>query len=368
MAATEFPITTASGMGPLPEWLEAACGRKCLERAFVAARLPEAVVRDPSLVIPHQSMVEIFAQAARASGDPAAGLKIGLASKPGDLGTWLRYAVGGATLRAALDRVAWAMPLFQRGPVFSLVETEAGAVWHYRTPRYRNIDRRHHSEHVVPMLLAFLRNYLGRAWLPQWIETDTARDGREDLLAELLGTPWRMGGPAISIPLSRSDLAAPTRDPDHARLAPTSLQVRANLEKGREDITAALAALILLDLAEEQVGIEHAAARLQIGVRSLQRRLAVAGQSYRDVLQKVREEQARALLSETRLSVAEIAYSLGYTEPGNFTRAFTGWTGMAPTAYAHAVLQARQFLPASVRAPAAPAAQPPDQADTPGSA
>lgn len=48
---------------------------------------------------------------------------------------------------------------------------------------------------------------------------------------------------------------------------------------------------------------------------------------------KVRMAKATELLAETRATVTEIAYSLGYASPFAFTRAFAGHLGMPPSAY-----------------------------------
>jgi AraC-like DNA-binding protein len=58
--------------------------------------------------------------------------------------------------------------------------------------------------------------------------------------------------------------------------------------------------------------------------------LAAQDCSYRDLSMAVRHERACTLLQEGRLSVGEIAKSLGYTHTSNFIRAFKGQTGLSP--------------------------------------
>ena len=75
------------------------------------------------------------------------------------------------------------------------------------------------------------------------------------------------------------------------------------------------------------------ARQLHVSPRTLHRRLAHEGTSYRALREALRREQALQLLGKTRNSVAEVAAALGYSEPSAFFRAFVGWTGMAPTEY-----------------------------------
>lgn len=76
--------------------------------------------------------------------------------------------------------------------------------------------------------------------------------------------------------------------------------------------------------------IEQVAAAAGVGKRSLQRYLSALGLNYSDLVERVRLETAVRLLSTTDESVDAIAYSLGYTDPANFSRAFRRWLGMAP--------------------------------------
>lgn len=68
--------------------------------------------------------------------------------------------------------------------------------------------------------------------------------------------------------------------------------------------------------------------------RTLQRRLAESGLSYSRLLADLRFDKAAKMLGDTKeISIIEIAYSLGYSQPSHFTRAFRRWTGVSPKKY-----------------------------------
>ncbi len=69
---------------------------------------------------------------------------------------------------------------------------------------------------------------------------------------------------------------------------------------------------------------------LAMSERNLTRQLGRAGTSYSRLLARVQSERASNFLRNRELSIAEIAYRLGYSEPAAFTRAFTQWTGESP--------------------------------------
>jgi len=75
------------------------------------------------------------------------------------------------------------------------------------------------------------------------------------------------------------------------------------------------------------------AARLGITCRTLRRRLANAGLTFRAIRYDLLRSQAERMLREDRLPISEIAFLLGYSEPSTFHRAFRSWTGRSPTAW-----------------------------------
>jgi AraC-like DNA-binding protein len=79
--------------------------------------------------------------------------------------------------------------------------------------------------------------------------------------------------------------------------------------------------------------LEQVAAQLHMSPRTLKRRLLEQDSSFQAILDSVRLEQARQLLSETRKSVDAIAATLGYSDASNFNRAFKRWLGVTPAVY-----------------------------------
>ena len=70
-----------------------------------------------------------------------------------------------------------------------------------------------------------------------------------------------------------------------------------------------------------------------INPRTLQRLLADSGRSFNNIVNSVRAERAREMVRNGNHQVSDIAYSLAYSDPAHFTRAFVRWTGMTPRNY-----------------------------------
>jgi AraC-like DNA-binding protein len=79
--------------------------------------------------------------------------------------------------------------------------------------------------------------------------------------------------------------------------------------------------------------IEEVARTLGVGPRTLQRQLKEEGLCYATLAEEVRARLAGEYLNDPALTISEIAYLLGFSEPSAFSRAFRRWTGRSPQAF-----------------------------------
>ncbi|MDG2336237.1 MAG: helix-turn-helix domain-containing protein [Myxococcota bacterium] len=78
---------------------------------------------------------------------------------------------------------------------------------------------------------------------------------------------------------------------------------------------------------------EEIARRIYLSRRTLVRRLAESGTSFRSIVEAHSRRRAEQLLADHNLTIAEIGHRLGYTDPANFGRAFRRWFGCSPSAH-----------------------------------
>jgi len=75
---------------------------------------------------------------------------------------------------------------------------------------------------------------------------------------------------------------------------------------------------------------EIIAAELNLAPRTLQRRLDEQGSSVKQIVDALRHQMSVEYLDQDHLSIKEIAFSLGFNDPSNFSRAFRRWEGRTP--------------------------------------
>ena len=91
--------------------------------------------------------------------------------------------------------------------------------------------------------------------------------------------------------------------------------------------------------AGESARIQAVAARLNMSSRTLQRRLEGERTIFMQLVDKHRKQLAHDALAHTERSITEIAYTIGFSDPSNFSRTCARWFGCSPAAYRRRIRQ-----------------------------
>jgi AraC-like DNA-binding protein len=151
-------------------------------------------------------------------------------------------------------------------------------------------------------------------------------------MERVLACPVRTGASWNGWALSRDTFQLPLRRRDPALgnlLQRQADEAIARLPPGEGvilDVRRALASRI----GGGDTRIQTIARTLSTSTRSLQRRLSTSGVSYQRLLDLARKDAAERYLTDPRLSIGEVAYLLGYSEPAAFHRAFRRWHAITP--------------------------------------
>ena len=160
---------------------------------------------------------------------------------------------------------------------------------------------------------------------------------------ELLDLPWQAADPTLlRIVLGRAE---------------TMLKTQGRSDTLVDYVTAAIAAQGF-----SEANCDSVASSLDLSRRTLQRRLAERGSSFRQLLEAVRMSEALEGLADPDLPLMMLAERLGYAEPSAFSHAVRGHFGKAPSALR---LELVSSLSARGKAPAINSTESSDHLGTP---
>ncbi|MEM1429133.1 MAG: AraC family transcriptional regulator [Pseudomonadota bacterium] len=331
----QIPMTHGTGMGPLPDLLEIQAGSRAITRVFAAEGVPLGLIEDRVHWLPLASLAGLFEGAARETGDPVFGFSVGVDMQPVEYGLWARFALQAPTLGEAIARLSRYMYLHQIGGELRLTHRRDGRVaLHYVHVAIADPFYRHHTDHVIPVLIRFVRAFLGPNWTPDAVEVPYANQGHASVQEAVTGAPWLFQRRRAALVMPSAALQhrrAPTPTADGAAAVTSFDVVNARATEDCHDVSAQLSAILALRLLDRLTDIDGAAQMMGVSRRTLQRRLDAEGASYSDRLDAVRLGRARALIEETTLPLTAIAFDVGYSDPAHLTRAFRRYFGCPPS-------------------------------------
>jgi AraC-like DNA-binding protein len=149
------------------------------------------------------------------------------------------------------------------------------------------------------------------------------------------GCPVEFGAPTTSIQISADALRLPliTADPKLLRVLRPYCDAAAkerNVKPGT--LRSAVEAEVEKLLPDGKAKAENVAKVLALSLRTFARRLADEGTTYGDVVDQLRRSLATQYLKDPEMSLAQIAWLLGYEGSTSFNHAFKRWTGRSPSA------------------------------------
>ena len=275
------------------------------------------------------------------SGNPAVGLAGARHPRPGHFGVVAYALMSAPNLLGILQRVV---------RYTGVVSDAAEATLQPRGHGHRLILRLHQGAGVVPdlryafdllMLLSFCRWATARSLAATTVELSHRGGTARQAIEAAFECPVRFGTAENAMIFSQDDIrqALPT---SHDRLLAVHDQMATEqLERilGPAIVTRVRAA-VSRRLPDGAPTLSAIAGTLGTSVRTLSRRLAEAGVSFQQLVDDTRHELAETYLARAELSLADVAYLLGFKDQGSFFRAARRWFDMTPRQFRQRALQA----------------------------
>jgi AraC-like DNA-binding protein len=302
-------------------------------RLLSALNLTDAPLRNPIGRVSRAVLIDFFAAVESEFADPAIGLRLAHAAKPGcfsDLGyVAILSPTVGDMLKATVDiqgfrqnvwkarldfeheqvRLVWDLPDDDKGQLAACIEFSVASYTH----AYRSCL----PAELTPILVQFQHQ-------PRFAEAN---------YSELLGCPVVFGAARTIVQFHRDQwrLPQPRANPDlQSMLQATYAAPVAWLTDGRQH--AGLSYIYLAgELNKSPLKLERLAASFGLSERTLRRKLVEESTPFRELLDQVRRDLCDLYRFEDRRSMSEIAELLGYSELSAFSRAHKRWYGVPPS-------------------------------------
>jgi AraC-like DNA-binding protein len=269
--------------------------------------------------------------------DPAFGLQVARCWHPSELGV-LGYAwLSSSTLRTGLERLVRYSRLIGERATTEIEDTRQGL-------KVRFWAKRGHPA-VVPVAAVFgdiamallfdmCRMNAGAALRPV---AATLRRGKPDPASayeRFFGCPVRFDAEETTFVLSLKDADRPLSSSNRQLAAVFDRMLTEELARlDKADVVSRARAAVLEQLSSGEATAEDTAKQLHMSPRTLQRKLAEENTTYLQLVDDTRKDLALRYIEDPRRSVTDITFSLGFSQPSAFTRAFRRWTGLSPSDY-----------------------------------
>jgi len=306
------------------------------------AGLDEQTLANPDARVPAESVFRLWHEALQVTGDPCLGIHLAEALSSSDLGLVPYLVFSSTTVREALTRLRRYHHLLAYSGYHSYAETETGFILRREVdvegggPVLEAI-----STYVLAVPVKMFQQFFGQG---PGIEEVRLRCQRPSDVAEyerFFGAPLVFDSAenalTISLPL---DAAVPTADPALNQVLEGYAKTLIENVPPQGSVSGTLQEKVIRLLPEGVPSATRAAQELGMSERTLRRRLRDEGTSLSEVVTRIRRQLALTYLESADLSVSEIAYLLGFSDPTTFHRAFRRWEACTPLQYRRRKFQA----------------------------
>lgn len=302
-----------------------------VEKIRESLKLTKAAIEDVNGWVSVDVMTRAWIDVPRASSDPEFGLHAAESMPTGLYGV-LEYAtISSPTLRVALERVARYYRIVGAMSEVSFLDEGETSKIVFRSVVAAPEDLRHYSEHFLALIAARTRLITAAQVSPTLVSFPHAAPKKTDEHARIFKAPVYFSQPRAELTYRTADLTVPlsTFNPDFLRLFEREEAHLAALDNG--SVAQRIRNVLPGTLRQGEASVGTLSRKLGLSTRTLQRKLQEEGISFTDLVDQVREEEARRYVAESKMSLGEIAFVLGFSQPSAFFRAFKRWTGTTPS-------------------------------------
>ncbi|WP_417071299.1 AraC family transcriptional regulator [Niveibacterium terrae] len=285
------------------------------------------------LLSSHQTRA-LIVRAQQMLDEPALGLAAGARQTPV---SWGVLGLAMLTCETFGEAIAYAQAFQREGGAMADHQFEANDREMFLELRPHAFDMQTETfliEEAFASALAVGRYLVGRSLNPLRVDFAFERPAHAEVYRRFFHCPVRFGSGINRMSIEAHWLTA--RLPGYDRISCSLLreQLKTLLTQpiGRPDLMESLANRIRFNI-EDGPRQKELATMMNVSDRSLRRRLAQHNTSYRSLRDSTRFERADDLLTNSDMTIAQVAEAVGYADARAFRRAFKRWSGLLPAGY-----------------------------------
>jgi len=186
------------------------------------------------------------------------------------------------------------------------------------------------TEFIIAAMIKSLREMAGRDFQPAQVAFTLARNSELLEFERFFGCPVEFSASADQFVLSNETLALPLVTEDRHlldMLQPICDEAAKDRNTAHGTLRSSVENEVYKLLPHGRANRRRVAKALGLSERTLSQRLAEEDTKYDQVVDRMRRSLALQYIKEPSLSLAQIAWLLGYEGPTSFNHAFARWTG-----------------------------------------
>src|SRR5688572_186922 len=295
-----------------------------------AAGLTRTMLADPERRIPAVAAVQLLEQSAQASGCDTFGLRMAESRQLSDFGVASLLLIHQPTLRDALDTTMKYRHLLNELLAIHVEDRGRTVVIREEFVPDAGAYSRQATELAIGCLYRLCGFLLGPHWKPHAVHFTHAAPENPVVHRRVFRCPAEFDREYNGMLCDAADLNAPNPSADPAMARYVKRLVGALPAPSRASIAADVRKDLYILMPMGQATIEQVASGRGMTVRTLQRRLEDAGETFSDALNAVRTDLAPRYMQNRQYTLQVVGRLLGFTSPSSFSRWFGEQFGSAP--------------------------------------
>jgi AraC-like DNA-binding protein len=275
----------------------------------------------------------LFLECEHRTGCDYFGMLLGARSRLAEMGLSGRTARCAATAGEALDSCVRHFSLHDRAAIVSVTQYDQVARFVYGVDEPGMRDTRQFQMGAMAIAFNVITDLCGPDWRPTMVRFACRAPSKLRPFYQFFQAPLHFDADESAITFKRAWLDQPMPAIDDAFRQSVAAEELAARERAFEDLPALVRGIVRKQLSSGRCSMDGVADVLSIHRRTLDRRLARHGTSYRSLRTSVKFSIAQQLLRETALPMQQIGEFLGFSSAANFATAFQHWSGKTPTLF-----------------------------------